>query len=815
MSVLHGLLNDFRLALRSLGRNPGVTAACVLTLALGIGANTAIFSVIHQVLLRPLPYSDPDHLTAIWESQPNRPRASVSGPDFRDWQRDNTSFEAMAAVSSWASVLTGDGTPEMFLGRSVSSNFFSVLGVEAAIGRTFDPRAAAGEELYTVVLEHSFWKQRFGGDRSVVGKSLILDGEAHSVLGVLPADFQFPGSFQALFWLLGKNDLPRVPQNADAIAENRAARYFTVIGRLKPGVEVFEAQTEMGLLMERYADAYPDTNAQNSAVVTQLLEVFVGDVSSELWMLMGAVFFVLLIACANIANLLLARTAERRKGLVIRSALGATRSALIRQMLVESVVLAWIAGLLGLPLAVMGGNALAQLAPEDLPRLGAVGISVPILLFTFGLSLLTGALCGLLPAFQISGFDLRSMLEAGGRGQAGSPGQRHLRNLFVTSQVALSLVLLVGLGLLLRSFVNVRSVDPGFDARRVLSMGLILPHTKYGDPAQIAIFHRQLLENLDALPDVESASLVSHLPFGNTSSGTDMEIEGRSLEPGESLEVGIQVISEKYFETLGIPILQGRSILSGDTADSERVVMVNQHLARTFWPGESAIGKRLRKARDSEGNWWTVVGVAGDVHQRGPEQEVRSEVFYPYQQVPSIFINLVVRTRGEPLDAEQPIRAQVAAVDKTQPVYQVMPLEQLVADSTAERRFTVLLLGLLAAVALFMALLGIYAVVSYSTTRRDREIAIRLALGAYQKKLQWWIVRQGMAQVALGIGLGLVLAFFAARGMRSMLFGIGGVDGLIFILVPALFLVIAVVAGYLPARKAMIQVEPANTLRSS
>ena len=821
---MHNLSRDLRLSVRRLIKSPGFTALCVLTLALGIGANTAIFSVLYGVLLRPLPYADPDRVMVLWETEPQRPRSGVSAPDFFDWRTDSRSFAGLSGFGSWAMTWTGDSEPELLRGRSVSGNFFSVLGVEAELGRVFDPQADGSAEQDLVVLDHGFWQRRFGADRAVIGRTMVLDGKPYTVVGVLPASFEFPGSFQPVFWVRGQHEVPKVAQGRD-VTEQRGFHYFLAVGRLAPGVTRAAAQSEMDVLMQRYADTYPETNAERGALVTPLDEWFVGEIRPALLMLMGAVGFVLLIACGNIANLLLARATAQQPELAIRNAVGADRSALFRQLLTDCVALALAGGLLGLPLAFWGLKLLLRLAPATLPRLGEITVSTPVLLFTLAVAVVTALVFGTLPALQSCRPDLRDLLTRGHQSGGGHRPSRS-RSLLIIAEVALALVLLIGAGLLIRSLLLVRAVDLGFNPEGVLSMGIVLPHTEYDEDARIAAFHRQVLENIAALPEVESVGLVGHLPLTGTGQFVAFEIQGQPApRPGKERKANYQPASADYFRTLGLTLLDGRGLLATDTADSQPVVVISETLKRRYWPDQSALGQRIsfdperrtggggRKVNEEGEKWWTVVGVVGDVRHRDLEQEVKPEVYLSYEQSPTIYVNLVVRTRGEPIQVANAVRRRVAAVDRKQPVFRVRPMIQLVAHSIAERQFLMVLLGLFAALALIMACLGIYGVMAYSVSRRTLEIGIRLAVGARRSQVLGLMIRQGFLLVGSGLVLGLPLAFFVARAMSGLLYGIEALDPLTFVLVPLLLIAVALLANFLSTRRAA-RIDPAVSLRS-
>ncbi|HYE64226.1 MAG TPA: ABC transporter permease [Pyrinomonadaceae bacterium] len=807
------LWQDIRYGIRMLAKRPGFAAVTVLALALGIGANSAIFSVVNAVLLRPLPFEDPERLVMVWERRPrqNREAGPVAPADFVDWQNQNQVFERMAAYSPAAFNLTGVGEPEQIITHVVTTGFFQVLGVEAAVGRTFLQEVDDPTRERTVVLSQGFWQRRLGGDPNVTGKVLTLDDESYTVIGVMPSDFQFPDSLTQM-WVAPKRVLPEtsLPGNPDP-AMLRGMHYLSVIARLKQGVTLEQSQAEMQTIAGRLEQQYPNENTGHTARVVSLHEQLIGDVRPALLVLLGAVGFVLLIACANVANLLLARATARHREMSIRNALGASRLRLIRQLLTESTLLSLTGGVIGLLLAMWGVDLLIALSPENLPRLREIGLDGRVVGFTLVVSILTGIIFGLAPALQASKLDLNSSLKEGGRGSMEGFGRQRMRGLLIISEVALALVLLIGAGLMIRSFQRMHQVDPGFDPNHVLALQLSLPRSKYTENEQMVNFYNQVLGRIATLPGVESVGATWTLPLSGQDAGRGFEIEGYTPAPDERTNAAFGVVSPRYFQTMKIPVLKGREFADQDTASAPGVVIINEPFARRYFPDGDALGKRL-KLRGDDNPWLTIAGVVRDIKHTELTARPRMEMYLPYLQYPFPSMNVVVRTAHDPASLMMAVRKEVWAVDPDQPVANVETMTQLISNSVARARFNTILLGIFASVALILAAIGLYGVISYSVTQRTHEIGIRLALGAQHGDVLRMIVGQGMILVLVGVLIGLAAAFAVTRLMSSLLYGVTATDPLTFAGVSLVLAGVAFLASLIPARRAT-KVDPMAALR--
>ncbi|HEX8144777.1 MAG TPA: ABC transporter permease [Pyrinomonadaceae bacterium] len=804
---------DVRYGARLLAKRPGFTLVTVLALALGIGANSAIFSVVNAVLLRPLPYEDPERLVMVWERRPrqNRDAGPVSPADFIDWQSQTQSFERMAAYSPVAFNLTGTGEPEQINSQIVTQGFFQVLGIKAALGRTFLQEADQPGGERRVVLAHGLWQRRFGADPSIIGRSLMLNDESFTVVGVMPPDFQYPDKATEL-WATPRRFVPEmsVSGNTDP-ATIRTLHYLSVVARLKPGVSLNQSQAEMETVAARLEQQYPAENTGHTARVVSLHEDLVGDVRPALLVLLGAVGFVLLIACANVANLLLARATARHKEMSIRTALGAGRLRLIRQMLTESALLSLAGGAVGLLLALWGIDLLVALSPGNLPRLKEITLDARVVGFTLLLSLLTGIIFGLVPALQASKLDLISSLKEGGRSSMEGFSRHRMRSALIVLEVALALVLLVGAGLMIRSFQRIQQVSPGFNPNNLLAMELSLPRSKYAEKERIVNFQNQILERIGALPGVESVSSTWMLPLSGQDAGRGFDIEGYTPAPNERTNAAFSAVSPRYFQTMEIPVRMGREFNEQDTAAATGVIIVNETFARRYFPNADALGKRV-KLRGDDNPWLTIVGVVGDVKHTELTAEPRTQLYLSSLQSPFPFINVVVRTANDPASLAAAVRKEVWAVDKDQPVAEVETMLQLVSNSVARARFNTLLLGLFAFVALLLAAIGLYGVMSYSVTQRTHEIGIRMALGAQRRDVLKLVVGQGMILAFAGVVLGLCAAFALTRLMASLLFGVTATDPWTFIGVAVVLSAVALLATVIPARRAT-RVDPMIALR--
>ena len=818
--MLEATLRDLRFAARGLWRSPGFTAITVATLALGIGANTAIFSVVNAVLLRPLEYRDPAQLVALRGVVEVRGLNDVpnSAPEYQDFKREVPALADVAAAWPININLTALGDPERIQAAVVSSNYFQLLGTSPALGRDFTPEDDQGRIGYVVIISWDLFQHRFGGDRSVIGKTVRLDDDPMTIIGVMPPGFRHPlenGASPMEVWCpveLGNTD----PQ----FIGDRRARVFEVIGRLKPGATVAEAQAQLNALSTRLGSRYPELYPAAlgwRAAALPLSERVVGDVRPALLVLLGAVAFVLLIGCANVANLMLARATGRSREIAIRTALGGGRSRLIRQLLTESLLLAGLGGGLGLLLAVWGTSALGRLAALYLPRAREIGIDGPVLGFTAVLILVTGIAFGLFPALQASRPDLQDVLKDSAKGSAGG-GRTRMRAVLVVAEVAVALMLLAGAGLLLRSFQRLVAVDPGFDPERLLTMQVWLPvpndnaKGRYFTQQQRVGFYDRAVAAVRQVPGVTGASLVSRLPYSGRNDAR-FKIEGRPVSDAQLLpSAEVRLVSPEYFRTMAIPVLQGEAMPDGVDSLSSTYAMVNRTLAEREWKGRSPIGQRIQLVGFG-GPTVTIVGVVNDVRQGAPDQPPLPEFYLSYRLIAGQEMSLVVRTAGDPDALADRVVQAIRSVDPTQPVFGVKSMERLLANAEAERRFSLLLLSLFAAIALLLSSLGIYGVMAYSTSQRRHEIGIRMALGAATPDVLRLVLRQGMRLVLLGLAIGLFGAWALSRVLAGQLYGISPRDPFTYATVAVLLGTVAFAATWLPARRAT-RVDPMISLRS-
>lgn len=803
------LLSDVKYALRMMLAAPRLTVTALLSLALGIGATAAIFTVVNAVILRPLPFVEPDRLVAVWETSPDDNRRWVAPANFLDWRRDARSFGQLAAYDRYSANLTGRERPERLRAVSASGNLFATLGVQAAGGRTFTAAEDAPDAPAVAMLTHGAWQRLFAGDPRTIGRTLILDGRPHALVGILPQAFDFFGTDVDLV-TSGTRGVPHSLGSMFAdITQVRDVHVIYVVGRLRPGVSVEQAQAEVTTIMRRLEQAYPDTNSRLGARVVPLQEDMVAESRTALLLLLGAVGFLLLIACVNVANLLLARAVARQREMGIRVSLGAGRARLVRQVLTETALLGVIGGALGVVLATWGVQALLDLAPEGLPRAGEIRVDTATLLFTAVVSLGTALLFGLVPALHATSPGLHHPAAETVRVSEGR-AQRRLQQALVVSELTLAQVLLAGAGLLIASFLNVQNVDLGFRPERVLAVELTMPGGKYTDPERKLAFNRAVLERMEALPGVRSAAATLTVPLrGAINRG--LRLFDRPEPPrGQQPNIDFMIVSSGYFRTLGIPLTAGRVFADQDTLQSPRVAIISQATARRFWPAGNALGQRIGfGSKEAE-----IVGIAGDVRQRDPARAAEPLLYIPLQQDAERwnFITFALRTDGDPASVASAARDAVFAVDPDQPVARIRTIDEIADTLLAGRRFNTILLGIFSAVALLLAAIGTYGVMAYSVTRRTREIGVRMALGARPADVLRMVIRQGAALVVVATGLGLAGAGVTNRLLAQQLFEIAPTDPVALAAGAATLCSFAMMACYVPARRAM-KIEPLQALR--
>ena len=804
------LLQDIRYAVRTWLKNPGLAIVAVTALAIGIGANTAIFSVLNAVLLRSLPYQDPGRITMLWGKNPHLQLSMVDFPisygDFIDLRDRSQVFESLSALYPNSVNLTGSVEPEHVGGVDVSANLFQTIGIAPVLGRSFLPEDEQPGAERVVIVSHGLWRRHFGSDPNIIGKAIQLNGESCTVIGLLPSHFEFPQRHDLLlsYGFPRQVEIWRPLTAASEELQRRGNHVLIVMGRLQTGITVEQAQSETEAVAATIARQYPETRSSGWTVaLVPLHEQLVGSIRPALILLWGAVGFVLLIACANVANLLLARAASRQKEIALRQALGAGALRIVRQLLTESVMLSVAGGAAGLLLALWCTDILLALSPTSIPRIGKIGLDGRVLSFTLLLSLLTGIVFGLVPAWQSAKPDLSEALKEGGKGATGS--RHRARSLFVISEIALTFVLLIGAGLMVRSFLQVQKVDLGFDPRNVLAMQINLPQSKYPEPRQRTEFFNQLTEKVGSLPGVKSVGLTWQVPLGGSDAGTSFVIEGRAAEREEAPLASIRRVDSGYFRTIATPIQEGRDFTRADRERAVSPVIINETMARRFWPGQSPIGKRIRVHGVSR----EIIGVAKDVRYSALDSEPTAEM---YLQSNLLSMNLLVRADSVPLELVAAIRGEVASIDQDQPISDVTTLEQRVSTSVAVRRFNMLLLTLFAVVALSLAVVGIYAVVSYSVTQSTREIGIRVALGATRRDVFALVIGHGMVLTVAGISLGLAAALALTRLMTTLLFSVSATDAITFVSVSLVLAGVALAACFVPAWRAT-KVDPMIALR--
>lgn len=808
------LLRDFGHALRSLRRNPGFTVVALLTLVLGIGANAAIFSVVDAVLLRPLPYPEPDRLIRLWSYYTERdlPPLNVSDGELLDYQQQSRTLESLGAFVSLNANLTGDSEPERVLATYTTAGFFPALGVTPAAGRFYGAEEDAPGGPRGAVISQSLWQRRFASDPQAVGRDLEINGRPVPVLGVAPTGFRFPDETEV--WL---------PLQIDpAEMSPRSQHYLGLIGRLKPGITLEQAQEDLGGIAARFGERFPieyPPDSGWSVRVVSLREDLVGDTRPALLVLTAAVGLVLLIACVNVANLLLARAQTREREVALRVALGATRTRVTLFSLAESLLLAFMGGALGLLLASWGLRLLLAVNPAAVPRSGEIGLDTRAAAFTFGLALITGLILGLIPAIRALRPDLQASLKEGGTKATTGTGVRLFRRLLVGVEVALALVLLIGAGLTIRSFARLSQVDPGFRADHLLTLGLSLSPAAYGEDRQVALFYDRLLDRVATLPGVTAASSISYLPLsGAENRSATVGAEGMPFQRGDSLpEPSTRAVDYRYFKTMGIDLVGGRAFTAGDDEKAFPMAIIDDVLAERLWPGQDAVSKRLKMGPPTEENqnpWITIVGVVREVKEMGLDAPARGTIYFPQLRRIERAQYLVVRTASDdPLALASTVRGEIRALDRNLPAADVKTMEQRLSASLARPRFAMLLMSLFAVVAAVLAAVGIYGVVAYTVAERTHEIGIRMALGAQRGDVLRMVVRQGMIVVLAGLAAGLFVAFWATRGMANLLYGIATTDMLTFVGVPLFLALVALLANLLPARRA-VRIEPVIALRS-
>jgi predicted permease len=820
---MNTLAQDIRYALRAFAKNPGFTLAAVLSLAIGIGANTSIFSVANALLLRPLPYKDANRLVILWNRSPglNITEDWFSPAQYLDIKNGHHGFEQVAIAIGGNYNLTGEREPERVGVTRVSSNLLPMLGVSAERGRLFVPREDSPGAAATAVLTDGMWARRYGRDPEMIGKSITINGQPYEVVGILPQRFALPrealplldGTEQADIFL----PLPLAP-NAAQIRTNED---YNLVGKLKPGVSVVEAQAEMDTITARLRRDYPENYPPNGGLtfsIVPLLEQVVGNVRPALLVLLGSVGLVLLIACANVANLQLSRAVARQQEIAVRTTLGASRWRIIRQLLTESVLLALGGGALGILMCLWSMQWMHVLGTKSIPRLQDVGIDSRVLLFTVLLSVCSGILFGLAPALRVSRLDLSATLKDASRSSAGTSAVwghgNNVRRLLVVSELALSVVLLIGAGLLIRSFVRLQNVSPGFNAQNVLTFDLTMTGRKYGDKQAILNTYRQLWDRLEHVPGVSASGGVTSLPLSQAYAWTPITVEGRTPLPGEKfLNADERVVGGHYFEAMGIPLRRGRFFNEQDDTSKPRVVLVDEYLAEQVWPGQDPIGKRIHIVElKSDDPWQTVVGVVGRVKQDTLDSDPRIAFYLPQTQYPTRAMTVALRSGHDPSGVLSAVKNELRKLDADLPMYYIRTMQQRVDESLARRRFSMLLLAVFAGVALALATIGIYGVMAYLVNQGTREIGIRVALGATRRNIVSLVVRQGMALALSGVAIGLAGAFMLTRLIRSLLFAVEATDPVTFVGIALLLGLVALLASYIPARRAS-RVDPLVALR--
>jgi putative ABC transport system permease protein len=814
--VLRDVRQDLRYAARTLRKQPAFTAAAVLTLALGIGANTAIFSIVNTVLLQPLPYPDSSRLFVVYQfATRGGDRARFSAENFLDVQREARSFEALGAYAGTGFTLTGRGEPEFVMGQMISAELLGVLDMQPLIGRALRPDENEGGRDQVMLLSHRLWQRRYGGDPGIVGQTITANGKPYAVVGVMPAAFEFPQK-QYELWV------PFAFRNNMQGLVNRGTHFLQVAGRLRDDTSLEQAQAELKTIARRLEQAFPDSNTGAGMRIVSLIDDTVGNVRTALLLVLSAVGFVLLIACANVTNLLLARASTRQREIAVRTTLGASRARVVRQLVTETLVLYGVGAGAGIALAAWGLDALIALSPGDIPRLDQTTIDQTTLALTIGVTLVGGIVFGLVPALYSTYRVPAEQLKAAGRSSTAGRTTRRARAALVIAEVALSLMLMVGAALAARSLLKLERVDTGLDADGVLTFNVIPPETTYADGDSVRRFHREVVERLSVQPGAIAVGATSHLPLSGQNVESRITPEGwQSPTPGQGAGAGLRGVAGRYFDAIGAHVTAGRAFSDADTATSQPVAMVNEEFVRRYWPGQSAVGKRVKQGRiESEDPWKIVVGVYADLKHLGPQAETRPEVMFPYAQTHEYWVtrfmrglSVVVRTTGDPMSLLPGARSAVRSVDPSVPLVEPQRMTRLVANSVAQPRFRSTLLVSFAVLAVLLAVVGIYGVVGFNVGQRSHEISVRMALGAQRSSVVGLIVRQESVPVVIGVIVGVAGAIAVGRAMRTLLFNVAPADPVTFIAMPVLLGTVALVACLVPARRALA-IEPVNALRA-
>ncbi len=807
---LEDLYEDARFGLRMLWKNPGFTAVAVLSLALGIGANSAIFSLVNAILLKPLPYAHSERLVMAWEKvrlpSYQNDRNDPAPGNFVDWQKQNTVFQDMAAIRYRSFNLTGEGEPVRVEGEGVSASVFPMLQVNAVLGRVFTPDEDR-TGVWVVLMSHALWVSRFGARPEIVGKTILLDGESYEVIGILPEGFHFPDPDDQLWVPAAFTPSERV---------NHGSHYLRVVAELKPEINLPQARAQMDGIARHLTEQYPDTNTGVGVTLVPLSEQIVGNVRPALLTLMGAFGLTLLMVCANVGNLLLARGSVRRREMGIRVALGANRARILRQLLTESVLLALLGGAVGVVLAYWGVKSLAWVGPPDLLRINEIGVNGRVLLFTLGISVLAGIGFGIAPALEATRHDVEKSLKSGLR-ESPVGSRINLRNVLIVAEMAMGVVVLVGAGLLLRSFVRLAQAPLGFQTQNLQTFRVIPRGEKYSQPERRITFYKEAIEKIEALPGVKSASAVTFLPLTQVRGSKGFSIEGRApFSPGQIPMADYDVVTPGYFQTMRIPLIEGRDFSWDDHSQTRRVIVINESMARTFWPHEDPLNKRIKEGQlDDPAPWLTVVGVAGDIRQFNVSTEPRPAMYFPvtqFKDARGVLRDWVVRSSGDSPALAAAVRSVIWSLDKDLPISRVRSMQQVRSTSVAPQAFNLLLLGLSGCLALILAAVGLYGVTSYAVAQRSREIGIRMALGAQPRDVRRHILKEGTRLAMTGLGVGAVAALALSRLIASLLYGITSTDPITFAAVAFVLTIVAVAACWIPARRAT-RVDPIEALR--